>query len=222
MQQRQLTLKPLMILGALLIITVGLLVFSVRIYNKTLHLDKKNNQPKAQAELDIIPISVNDPIQGNPAAPITIIGFEDFLCEACRTQHTLISEILASYPTQAKFIWKDLSISTIPNNSELIHVYGFCMNEQGYFDAYKDIVFSNIIPSVTPTLLDTIAREAGANMETLVACTQSEAPYTHLNKNKQLARALNIQSTPTFFVQGKQITTPKSILEWKSVLGITE
>ena len=104
----------------------------------------------------------------------------------------------------------------------MIHVYGYCMNAQDKFDNFKNIVFSNVITSVTESLLDTMAQESGADMELLQTCISSEAPYTHIEKNRQLARALQIQRTPTFFVQETQIRTPGSLMEWKNVLQITE
>jgi protein-disulfide isomerase len=214
-----LTTKQLGILFFLVGIATVLLFFSIQTYKKTLYIDKKNNSTVATTkEIDIIPLSIHDPMQGNPKAPITIIGFEDFLCESCRVQHTLISELLNKYTNDVKFVWKDLPITTIPANSEMIHVYGYCMNKQNKFNEFKHVVFSNIITGVTPTLLDSIVTQVGGDLAKIQSCVNSEEPYTHLERNKQLARALQIQRTPTFFVQGKQVRTPNSLFEWETLL----
>jgi protein-disulfide isomerase len=219
MQSSVLHTKHIIVLGVLVVITSILVFTSIKTYRTTLNLNQDKEQTDdSQDELDIIPISSNDPIQGVRTAPITIIGFQDFLCETCRVQTSYIKELLQKYPTQVKFIWKDLSISTIPASSEMIHIYGYCMNKQQKFEAFKTAIFSEVITSVTQPLLDTLAQSQGADMNVLLACVNSTEPFEHIEKNKQLARALQIQRTPTFFVNGTQIQIPASVFEWEQIL----
>src|SRR3989338_6953802 len=52
-----------------------------------------------------VPIAADDPILGDRSAPITLIAFEDFGCEACNQQHTLFAELLKKNTGRGKIIW---------------------------------------------------------------------------------------------------------------------
>lgn len=222
MQSIPLTKHQLFAISILIACCGLLLFFSINRHNTTFFVaEKKQKESTTHTSIDIIPISSNDPILGSPAAPITVIGFEDFLCESCRTQNLLINQLLERYPAQVKFIWKDLPITTIPVSSEIAHIYGYCMHEQGLFEPYKTTVFNQIFTTtLTSSELDPISTELGADMDALEACRNSQAPRTHIEKNTLLAQALQIQRVPTFFINGQQIQTPTSLNEWIGILGL--
>lgn len=223
MQSSPLTKHQLSAICILIFCCALLLFFSINRHNTTFFLaEKKQKESTTHTSIDIIPISSNDPILGSPTAPITVIGFEDFLCESCRTQNSLINQLLERYPAQVKFIWKDLPITTIPVSSEIAHIYGYCMHEQDLFEPYKTAVFNQIFTTtLTSSELDPISNELGADMTALAACRNSNTPRSHIEKNKLLAQALQIQRVPTFFINGQQIQTPTSLNEWIETIGIT-
>ena len=188
-------------------------------WNQHNNLFKQPEVTDPRTELTFIPLYEHDPVIGNPQAPITIVAFEDFLCDGCRAQNIMLEELSRTYPNDVKVIWKDLSIVTIPQSSELIHAYGYCLNEQRLFTPFKDTFFANYVTADQSTL-DDIAEELGANARKLSSCLSEGSAYAHLDKNKTLARALNIQSVPTFFINDQQIVTPQSYREWVTTLGL--
>lgn len=204
----------LVIISALLFVS---LLFWLQLRSNQNLFRSSTSQEQPIESISFIPLYESDPIIGNRGADITIVAFEDFLCESCRFQHTLLRQLLAEYPTRIKIVWKDLSITTIPQSSELIHVFGYCMNQQGRFESFTQAMFENYI-DVNQSNLETITRELGANMNQLSQCLTDGEAYAHLDKNKSLARALQIQSVPTFFVDDVQIVAPKTFSEWQQVL----
>jgi protein-disulfide isomerase len=207
------------ILLLLLLVGIGTVALGIMRYNRIFFVSQQPVATQETQTIGTIPIIAADPILGNKAAPITVIGFEDFLCDTCRRQHGYISELLVQYPDTFKFIWKDFSIVNLPEQSELVHIFGYCMNAQDLFEPYADQVFASYL-DVSSSALQSMTETLGADMNALESCVNSLLPSEHLDKVKLLASALNIQQAPTFFVNGKQIQTPQSLTEWRAVLQL--
>ena len=73
-----------------------------------------------------------DPILGNPDAPVTVVEYSAFGCEACKNWHEagVIEQILAQYPNQVKFIYRDLPIID-PAWSQAMSEIAQCAFDQG-------------------------------------------------------------------------------------------
>ena len=202
-------------------VIAGLLLWGTwNSYKQTFDIRPQQEQttPEEQEELSFIPIFEHDPILGNPQAGTTIVVFEDFLCESCRTQNQLLNQLIEKHSTAVRIIWKDFPILTFPYPSEQIHAYGFCANRQRTFEAFKDAAFTLNAPN--EGVLDQIAREVDLDTEQLETCLARADYITHFEKNKILARALNIQAAPAIFVNNTQITPPSTVSEWESRLGL--
>lgn len=201
------------------VVAIGLTTLSVFRYRSALYLNVQQAPDEQIPEFDLIPISTNDPVLGALNAPITVIGFEDFLCDTCRQQHQFITELVRQYPDQVKFIWKDFSIVTIPQESYRAHEFGYCMNRQDKFAEYQTAIFSTYT-TLSDTQLFELSTNAGGDRDTLESCLASGQATAHIERSKLLAQALNLQQAPTFFVNGTQIQTPGSLSEWIMVLNL--
>ncbi len=76
----------------------------------------------------------NDPIIGDPNAPITIIEFSDFQCPFCARFHTqTLPLILEEYIEQGKvkLVFRDFPIQSIHPNAVPASVAAECANDQG-------------------------------------------------------------------------------------------
>lgn len=166
-----------------------------------------------------IPIYPDDPVLGSKKAPISIIAFEDFGCDGCRTQSALINSMMQKYPNKIKVIWKGLVVTKFPVPTDLAHQYGFCANKQGKFNEFSQLAFANG-NNLTQTILDAIAKEIKLDDKDLAECLNSGAVASYMSKNEQLGMALNIQSVPTFFLNNKQINPPQILEGWEAVLGL--
>jgi len=104
----------------------------------------QNQLPTEQPKLTM-KISVdNDPIIGNPDAPITIIEFSDFQCPFCARFYTqtlpLIHEEYIDLG-KVKLVFRDYPIQSIHPNAVPAAVASECANEQGKFKEMHDMLF---------------------------------------------------------------------------------
>lgn len=202
-------------LPALLIVSI---IFGIRVfqYNAIFQSQEDNTD---EVSLELIPILKDDPIIGSSAAPQTLIAFEDFSCDGCKSQNILLKELEQRHPGKIKTIWKGLPVATFPYSSEPAHEYAFCANKQNKFSSFKEFAFANST-NLSKNTLDTIVEEVELDKDDLADCLASEQPLLYIDTVRQLARILHIQHVPTFFLDNTQIPAPASIEEWEAVLGL--
>ncbi len=166
-----------------------------------------------------IPIYPEDPIIGSKKAGKTIIAFEDFACEGCKIQFTLLEQLLSKHPNKIKIIWKGLPVSKFPHQSEVAHNYAFCANEQNKFDEFQKLAFTNN-DNLSTNILDLIVDQIDIKQSKFKTCLESENPKNYITNTEQLGLLLNIQSVPTIFINNKQAETPTTIEGWETLLKL--
>ena len=147
-----------------LIIVVGIAAFFAGSYTSNLNSNQisEGDLEEAMAKLELkilqnqlpteqpkVPVKISaddDPIIGNPDAPITIIEFSDFECPFCARFHIqTLPSILEEYIDQGKvkLVFRDFPIQSIHPNALPASVASECANEQGKFREMHDMLFDN-------------------------------------------------------------------------------
>jgi protein-disulfide isomerase len=149
-----------------------------------------------------VAVSEDDPAYGPADAPITIVEFADFECPYCqRHAQTTHAQLLADYPDQIRFIYKDFPLSTIHPNAYSSAIAAQCALEQDAFWEYHDLLFSGRLP-LGREAYDTYATELGLDMTNFAACVDEERYAEAVQADYNLAVELGVSSTPTFFING--------------------
>ena len=207
--------RILLVFVPLLLVVV--IVFGIRAFQFSLIFS--SSEAPSLPELDLIPILQDDPIIGDVSAPHTIIAFEDFGCEGCRTQMAVLNQVMEAHPGSIKIIWKGLPVTRFPIDSEPAHRHAYCAHKQEKFDAFKDIAFANGTNLSSQTLL-LIGEEIELDTDALSACLASEGPQQHIQKVEQLATLLQIQAVPAVFVDNTQINAPTTVTGWEDLFDL--
>ncbi len=166
-------------------------------------------QPTQPAAPQIIRISLDDdPVKGNPEAPITIVEFSDFQCPFCKRFHeTTLPLIQENYidTGKVKFIYRDFPIESIhPNGAIPAAMASECADEQGMFWEYHDKLFQtqgswerlpkeNVINE-----FKLYAEELGLNTNQFNECLNSEKYLDEVNKDYQDAVSYGVTGTLAF------------------------
>ncbi|MFA7245303.1 MAG: thioredoxin domain-containing protein [Candidatus Magasanikbacteria bacterium] len=178
-------------------------------------------EEKEKTSQFIIPLYPEDPIIGDKKAPITIVSFEDFSCGSCIQQIVTLDNLQKKYPNKFKIIWKGLPLTEFPYSSLEIEKHSYCANQQKKFEDFKQYAISNS-DNLSADILKNISKEIKLDESKLNKCLNSEEVLAFIEKNKQIAQILNVQSLPTFFINNEQITNPTTEYEWEDVLGLIE
>jgi protein-disulfide isomerase len=166
-------------------------------------------QPSPSNRINPYQISIDDdPVKGDPNAPITIIEFSDFQCPFCsRFSSQTLPLLEENYidTGKVKLVYKDLPLRIHPN-ARMAHIAAECADEQGKFWEYHDILFiqqsrwQSLSPSNFDTTLTNFAADLGMQSTDFEACMKSPEIANEVNEDSIEARSYGANGTPTFFI----------------------
>ncbi len=174
----------------------------------------QNQLPTSQPKLPMKISADNDPIIGNPDAPITIIEFTDFQCPFCARFHTqTLPLILEEYIEQGKvkLVFRDFPIQSIHPNAVPASVASECANDQGKFKEMHDMLFDNQNEwnrqetANALSLFSQYATEIQLEQEIFDSCLTSGEHIEEISKDLQDGQEYGVTGTPGFFIGNDQI-----------------
>lgn len=175
------------------------------------------SQGRAAGEAARFDVSADDdPAIGPQDAAVTIIEFSDFNCPYCRQFHqTTFSELLAAYPDQIRFVYRDYPITS--QESYLAAQAAECANEQDSFWEYHDALFSGRL-GLSPTAYRQYAVDLGLNSDELMRCVESGRFADEVQADARYASGLGINGTPTFFINGIPLVGAQPFSEFERII----
>jgi len=171
--------------------------------------NKQDTKPQA------IFVSIDDdPVLGNPNAPLTIVEFSDFQCPFCAKFHAqtlpLINENYIK-TGKVKFVYRDFPITGIHPNALPAALASECADDQGKFWQFHDKIFQNqeewksLDLNQIVTLLKQYAGELKLNEDEFGACLDSGKYVDEVNNDYQDGQKYGIEGTPGFFIGNDKI-----------------
>ncbi len=180
-----------------------------------LELKILQNQLSTEQPILSVKISVdNDPIIGNPDAPITIIEFSDFQCPFCARFYTQTLPLIhEEYIKQGKvkLVFRDFPIQSIHPNALPASVAAECANEQGKFKEMHDTLFENQNEwsrqetANALSLFSKYAKEMQLEQEVFDSCLINGKYIEEIRKDLEDGQNYGISGTPGFFIGNDQI-----------------
>lgn len=145
---------------------------------------------------------------GSATAPVTIVEYGDYQCPFCgdfaRDEEAgMIDEFVAT--GQASFEYRDLAF--LGDESIGAAEAAACADDQGAFWAFHKTVFANQdgenLGALAQDQLAAMATALGLDMDAFTACVEDRTHAVAVTAMAEEARALGINSTPTFIVNNR-------------------
>jgi protein-disulfide isomerase len=144
--------------------------------------------------------------KGAPNALVTIEEFADFQCPTCATMHPKVQEVRAAFGDRVRIIFRQFPLQ--------MHQYGYdaaCAAEaagmQGKFWEMQNLLFTNqstwVASSDARKVFTEYAEKLGLEVPRFSDDMIGLAVKNRVDSDLQRGRALNISSTPTFFINNK-------------------
>ena len=177
---------------------------------KILEKQLPTNQPNIPLEIS----ADNDPIIGNPNAPITIIEFSDFQCPFCARFHIqTLPTIMEEYIEKGdvKLVFRDFPLQNIHPNAVPASVAAECANEQGKFKEMHDILFerqnewSNLETVYVIDLFNQYSEQINLEQEQFTSCLSTGKYVKEIQNDLNDGRTYGITGTPGFFIGNQEI-----------------
>lgn len=164
-----------------------------------------------------------DWIRGNPDSSVTLVEYADFQCPACAQYHPLVKILEQEFGTDAQFIFRHFPLSRAHPNAEAAAAAAEAAGMQGKFWEMRDILFERQTewaqkPRPQSTF-NSYAEELGLNVEKFEEDRNRDNIEEKIEKHFQSGTASNVNATPTFFLNGKKLESPRSIEDFRNLLS---
>jgi protein-disulfide isomerase/uncharacterized membrane protein len=205
--------------------TAGMLIARATSPQNTRLMDSDNiesqdldSKKQAYFARPILSLETNGyPSIGDPQSPITIVKFADFNCGHCMHASHILDRVLIDFKGMVKVVYKNFPLDgncnpkvsfKRPGASSCIAAYAsICADRMGKFNEvyhalYKD---NEMGVSHTPASVENIMQKSGIPQEKYFACLKDPSVLTQLNKEIEEADKLNVQATPSVYLNSRAL-----------------
>ena len=200
---------------AVVVAIAGIVTLSVS-KNKTASIETADMIFEASASTG----SIGEKIIGNPdKAKVIIYEYADFACSHCAEWNRKINEIIDEHGEDVSLVFRsfDLGFANGPAAARA----ATAAQIQGYFKAYKDLLFNNqsewfyekgeSLKQIFSNYL-MVASKGAADIDKFVSDMNSNSVKERLKFEQSLGKKIELTGTPTFRIDGETIS-PGEITE---------
>ena len=153
------------------------------------------------------PGPLGDHVLGSPDAPVTIIEYASMTCPHCAHFHeTTYPEMKKKYIDTGKvrFIFREFPLDALAAAGSML---ARCAGKDKYFPMIETLFSQQkdwVVQKPLAPMLG-IAKQAGFTQQSFDECLANQQMLTALEEGRNRATKLGVNSTPTFFINGKII-----------------
>jgi len=184
--------------------------------------DVKENPFKS--DLDKIRTDMR-PSLGTAGASVVIVEFNDFQCHFCRDEAKMIREnLLKEYPKEVRLFFMDNPLDTIHPWARVAAVAGqaiFQLKPETFWD-YHDWIFEHqaeVTPENFEAKLLEFAKSKDVDALHLKEAMAGKQAQAAVDRTVEMGRAVQVQSTPTLFVNGRKLV---GAVDWRELKRIID
>ncbi len=158
--------------------------------------------------------------KGNLESEIVLQEFADFQCPACRAASSVVGEVVKEFEDDIRFEFRHFPLN-IHNHAKTAAYAAEAAGKQGKFWEMEQLLYAN-----QPTWAEmnsvkeefaTYAETLGLDVEQFKADMDSSDVKAAVQRDLNLARELNLSSTPSFLLNG-QLVRPRSFEDLKVII----
>ncbi|MEV5451822.1 thioredoxin domain-containing protein [Streptomyces sp. NPDC052535] len=174
-------------------------------------------QPAAQA----MPVRDNSHRLTRPAqSELTVVEFLDFECEACGAAYPMVEKLREEYGDRVTFIARYFPMPG-HRNGELAARTAEAAAQQGKFEQMYTKLFTTQkqwgeSQEWKQDVFRGYAKELGLDMARFDAALADPEVAGRVETDQRDGLGLGVRGTPTFFVDGRMIDTPRSYEQFKT------
>jgi protein-disulfide isomerase len=150
------------------------------------------------------------PSRGGPNPAIDIVEFSDLECPHCKKAQPILEKLAADFP-QVRFIFQQFPLpASLHPWAMKAAQYADCAGQinKDAFWKYVDAIFENqggIALATADDKLKELAIVNGLDAMKVAACADSPQTAARIKKSTDLGAALEVNETPTVFMNGRRV-----------------
>jgi len=204
--------SPILVSLALVSITVlGIAAFN-------LNGDSEHSGTGSSSSVSIL----SDHVKGNPDATILLEEYSDLQCPACGAYYPIVKQLVEEFGDNIKFTYHHFPLRQIHPNAELAAIASEAAGLQGKFWEMHDILFENQKEwsgKKGDDIFNDYAKEIGIDALKFESdMFLDESIKNKVENDYQRGLDLKVNSTPSFFIDGKKLQNPRSYEDFRSII----
>lgn len=202
-----------------LIVILVIAVLAVTIIYGLYRFISESSVPQPVLTLDKVDDS--DWYKGNKNAKNILIEYSDFQCPACRAYSPLVMQFIQEMGPDTVFVYRHFPLSQHPNSDIAARAAEAAGNQGKFWEMHERLFLNQPDWSGEATPMTTFvkyAQELGLDTEKFKSDAESSAVKAKVKNQLKSGTNFKVNSTPSFFVNGKKINNPKTYDELKALL----
>jgi len=155
-------------------------------------------RPRQQVSVD------DDPMRGNPGAPITLIHFASFSCERCAESSRKIQKLTEEFPGLIRWVHRDF-FNLFDEVGLMAAEAGETAHAQGKFWEFHDHIYS-LNGEFTKEDIPRLLAEVGVDTSQFEKIHKEAAFIMEIKKDIQDGVAAGVTGVPAIFINGRYIS----------------
>lgn len=143
------------------------------------------------------------------SAKVTIVEFADFQCPACAAAHPIVKQILEQYKDNITFVYRHFPLPQ-HKNATLAGKAAEAAGEQGKFWQMYDSLYQRQKEwsenKNADQVMERFAKELQLDLDKFSKDLSSDKYTDQIEQDKNDGIDLGVNSTPTFFVNGRKLS----------------
>ncbi len=157
--------------------------------------------------------NIADHVYGNASSKVMLVEYGDLQCPACGSAHPNVRKITEQYKAQLAFVFRNFPLTTIHPNAragaaaaEAAGLQGKYWDMNNYLYEHQNDWVDLTGTAVTDAFVS-YAKNLGMDTTKFTAAMASDAVNQKISFDQALGNKLNVNSTPTFYLNGVQISS---------------
>lgn len=148
-------------------------------------------------------------VQGENAKKVVLVEYGDYQCPACGSYYPIVKQVVEKYKADIQFQFRNFPLSQIHQNARAGSRAAEAAAMQGKFWEMHDLLYEQqksweSSTSVVP-IFESYATQLGLDMAKFKTDYAGTEVNDITNADYEEGVKLGVNSTPTFFLQGKKI-----------------
>jgi protein-disulfide isomerase len=167
-------------------------------------------------------ITSDDWIKGNASSTVTLLEYSDFQCPACGLYFPIVEQLVKEKIKDIRFVYRHFPLSQHANAIPAAKA-SEAAGKQGKFWEMYEMIFSTQKDWENSTnsakIFSGYAESLKLNMEKYAADVDSKEIADKIIASEKGGIKAGVNSTPTFYLNGKKIQNPNSYEEFNKIIN---
>ncbi len=170
----------------------------------------------------LLTVASDDYVVGSPTAPVTLIEYLDFECEACGAYYPLVKQLEDEFPNDLRVVRRYFPLPGHKNGFTAA-LAAEAAARQGKYNEMHDLLFAEQKnwgekPAPTPEVFEAYAEQLGLDIAKFKMDVASQSVKDRVQRDFDTGEKLGNTGTPTFFINGKKIKNPQGYEPFKALI----